>query len=49
MFLEIRIGHIAWKSNIGVQGNGSDGFQLNHFRVAQWNFCDVVNVCLDAS
>jgi len=26
-----------------------DGFQLNHFKVAQWNFCDVVNIGFDWS
>ena len=35
-----------WKSNIGTQG---DGFQLNNFKVAQGNFCDVVNIGLGGS
>ena len=27
----------------------ADGFQLNKFKVAQGNFCDVVNIGLDRS
>ena len=37
-----------WKSNIGTQAQG-DSFQLNHFKVAPGNFCDVVNIGLDGS
>ena len=37
-----------WKYNIGAQAQG-DSVQLNNFKVAPGNFCDVVNIGLDGS